>query len=183
MADGKITRPEIIEDAALTFGVELEKQYDKATKAAIRFGETAKKFSTITTDKEFNKLKKEQSALIIQSTKVQQQLERLKQTQIATNTKLQTQAQAANKTSVSQIKLEEEKRKQKEATLRSTEKSAEAEQKAIRSINQTKKSEIQLSAAQRREKEALAKSAEKNANAVKRENREYVQLTTKLRTV
>ena len=183
MADGKITRPEIIEDAALTFGVELEKQYDKATKAAIRFGETAKKFSTITTDKEFNKLKKEQSALIIQSTKVQQQLEKLKQTQIATNTKLQTQAQAANKTSVSQIKLEEEKRKQKEATLRSTEKSAEAEQKAIRSINQTKKSEIQLSAAQRREKEALAKSAEKNANAVKRENREYVQLTTKLRTV
>jgi len=129
--DGTIQRPDVITDDALTWGVDYEKNVQKAVNATIKFGETAKRFSNATGEKEFNTLKKEQADTILKAAKAQEALTKEQKEQLATVAKLERAQRSANQTAASDIRLSETQRRQKEAITRVSEK----EKRVVEKLN------------------------------------------------
>jgi hypothetical protein len=192
MAGDKITRPELITDDALTWGVEYAKNLEianKATidliKASIKFNDTAKQFKGVTNEKEFNTLKKEQADLILKAAKSQEQLTKADKEALANLAKLEKAQRSANQTAASDIRLSETQRRQKEALAKSTERTRKAFDKensamaklvstrdrarrSVQELNALRVQGIKLSNVQQRELKQSEKEFRKLDKAVKK---------------
>lgn len=176
MEDGRIIRPDLITEDALTWGDEYVKYIQKAIDITIKFSEVAKKFSTVKTEKELIDLQKKQITLSKEASNALIQLEK------ATQAAINTTAKKNESASKSRINSEKEKQAEIKTTLQLDSKAAkniQDQEKSKRSLIQTQKAEIQLSEVQRRQKEAVEKSTERERRATEKLSSAYAQLSAK----
>lgn len=157
MAGGTINKKNLIDEDAIRWPEELVKHIkiligvqDDLVVSAKKYSELSKSFKTSSTDKEFVKLKQEEAKVTQAAVKQQIALEKANQAAIQTNLKLKQSEEAKRKsivasaeseekairsknaTAKSEISLSEAQRRQKEALVKSSERTARALEKENR---------------------------------------------------